>query len=98
MGCTCTRKSRRRETRLLNFSSRICPPSMTMADESDGALDEEEAEDIMVSPKAPISSDVSLSLCGFRPDFNPAGFTYKRRESAALKKKTDRLAEMKEAS
>ena len=76
----------------------ICPPSMTMADESDGALDEDEAEDIMVSPKAPISSDVSLSLCGFRPDFNPAGFTYKRRESAALKKRTDRLAEMKDAS
>lgn len=76
----------------------ICPPSMMMADECDGALDEEEAEDIIVSPRAPISPDVSLSLSGFRPDFNPAGFTYKRRESAALKKKTDRLAEMKDAS
>ncbi|KAL9179296.1 hypothetical protein ACHAXT_008586 [Thalassiosira profunda] len=73
------------------------PPSMTMADETDGVLDEEEGEDVMVSQRVDVKG-VSAKEVGFRPDFNPPGFTYKRRERAAMKKKKSALEEIADAS
>ncbi len=73
------------------------PPSMTMADETDATLDAEEAEDVLISEKVSVRG-VSAKDVGFRPDFNPPGFTYKRREKAAMKKKKSSLEEIVEAS
>ena len=75
----------------------FCPPSMSMADETDGALDEEEAEEVQISERASLK-EVSTKDVGFRPDFNPPGFTYKRREKAAMKKKKSAMEEIAEAS
>ena len=65
----------------------LMPPSMNMADESEPALDEEDAEDVQIPQREAIKGDVSLKNIGFRPDFNPKGFTYKRRERSAMKAK-----------
>lgn len=75
------------------------PPSMYihMADETDTALDEEEAEEVQVAERVPVQG-VSIKDIGFRPDFNPPGFTYKRRERAAMKKKKSAMEEIAEAS
>ena len=73
----------------------IMPPSMNMADENEPALDEEESEDVQVLPqRVSIKGDVSLKNIGFRPDFNPKGFTYKRRERSAMKTKKSGLDEI----
>ena len=72
-------------------------PTLNMADETDPALDEEEAEEIQISQRSPVQG-VSLKNVGFRPDFNPPGFTYKRRERAAMKKKKSAMEEIAEAS
>ena len=65
-----------------------------MATSEDLAVDEEDYDDnaIQVAQKASVSGVNSRSV-GFRPDWNPQGFHYKRLESASLKKK-DRLAEL----
>ena len=70
------------------------PPSMNMADESETALDEEESEDVQIPQRVAIKDDVSLKNIGFRPDFNPKGFTYKRRERSAMKAKKSGLDEI----
>jgi hypothetical protein len=64
---------------------------------TDGALDEEEAEDVTISQRVPVRG-VSAKDVGFRPDFNPPGFTYKRREKAAMKEKKSALEEIADAS
>lgn len=73
------------------------PPSMNMASESDPALDEDEALDVLVLQKVQINGVPSKDI-GFRPDFNPPGFSYKRREKAAMKKKRSALDEIVDAS
>ena len=73
------------------------PPSMYMADETDAALDEEEGKEVLIPQRADVKG-VCVKDIGFRPDFNPPGFTYKRREAAAMKKKKSALEEIEEAS
>ena len=80
-----------------NLELGFMPPTLNMADETDGALDEEEAEDVTISQRAPVQG-VSAKDVGFRPDFNPPGFTYKRREKAAMKEKKSALEEISDAS
>lgn len=72
-------------------------PTLTMAEATDAALDDDEAEDVIIPERVPVR-DVSIKDVGFRPDFNPPGFTYKRRERAAMKKKKSALEEIAEAS
>ena len=70
------------------------PPSMNMADESEPPLDADESEDVQIPQRVAIKDDVSLKSIGFRPDFNPNGFTYKRRERSAMKTKKSGLEEI----
>mmetsp|Transcript_22125 Transcript_22125/g.53610 ORF Transcript_22125/g.53610 Transcript_22125/m.53610 type:complete len:264 (-) Transcript_22125:105-896(-) len=72
-------------------------PTLNMADETDSALDDEEAEEVQISHRVPVQG-VSIKAVGFRPDFNPPGFTYKRRERAAMKKKKSAMEEIAEVS
>ena len=69
--------------------------TMYMASDSDPPLDEEESEEVQIVQRA--SSDliqgVSPKNIGYRPDFNPPGFTYKRREKSAMKKKKSNMEE-----
>ena len=74
------------------------PPTMTMAEETEPPLDEDEAEDVQILQRVPIKGDVSLKNIGFRPDFNPKGFTYKRRERASMKKKKSSIDEIMEVN
>jgi hypothetical protein len=75
------------------------PPSMNMADETEPPLDDEEAEDVQILPqRVAIKGDASLKKIGFRPDFNPKGFTYKRRERSAMKAKKSGLDEILEVN
>jgi len=72
---------------------------MNVGSEADGPLDEEEEATIQIATKPEAGlKDVSIQTIGFRPDWNPPGFTYKRREKAAMKKKTtsikDEIASM----
>ncbi|CAB9512600.1 expressed unknown protein [Seminavis robusta] len=61
--------------------------SMNVGSESDGPIgDEEDGLEIMISERVSVK-DVAPGSFGFRPDWNPPGFTYKRREKDALKKK-----------
>lgn len=72
--------------------------TMNMASDSDPPLDDDEAGDLQIATRA--SSDlvkvISSKDIGFRPDFNPPGFTYKRREKAAMKKKKSNMEEILE--
>ena len=72
--------------------------TMYMASDSDPPLDDEEADELKIVTRA--SSDlvkgISPKDIGFRPDFNPPGFTYKRREKAAMKKKKSNMEEILE--
>lgn len=75
------------------------PATMNVGSEADGPLDEEEEATIQIATKPEAGlKDVSIQTIGFRPDWNPPGFTYKRREKAAMKKKTtsikDEIASM----
>lgn len=72
------------------------PASMYTGAESDPPLDEEESDMIQIAEKVSIESAQPKSF-GFRPDWNPPGFTYKRREKAAMKKKRSSLEEMTES-
>ncbi|KAL7430768.1 hypothetical protein ACHAXM_002346 [Skeletonema potamos] len=75
------------------------PPSMNMADETEPPLDDEEADDVQILPqRISIKGDASLKKIGFRPDFNPQGFTYKRRERSAMKVKKSGLDEIMEVN
>jgi hypothetical protein len=77
----------------------ISPASLDMGSESDDPLDDEEAELIHISVKGDTSlKDIPTKSFGFRPDWNPPGFTYKRREKDAMKKNKSSLDEMKEVS
>jgi len=62
--------------------------SMSMAALEDGAVGEDELE---VEPvlNVPVKS-VPLASMGFRPDYNPPGFAYKRREKAGGLKEKER--------
>ena len=76
----------------------IRPAIVYMGTETDGPLDEDEAQYLVVHEKAKeedLQQITSNKSFGFRPDWNPPGFTYKRRESAARKdkKKTSSLQE-----
>jgi len=75
----------------------ITPAIVYMGSETDGPMDEEEAEDYLrifdSKPPPEILQKVSdRRSIGFRPDWNPPGFTYKRRESAAMKDKSKKSA------
>jgi len=74
------------------------PPTLNMADETDTPLDEDEAEHVLLISKRVPVSEISIKTVGFRPDFNPPGFTYKRREKAALKTKKSALEEISDIS
>jgi len=68
------------------------PAIVYMGSETDGPEDEDEASDYMkvfATKEAPevLRKIESQKWIGFRPDWNPPGFTYKRRESAAMKDK-----------
>jgi len=77
----------------------ISPAGIYMGCESDGPLDEDEASYLKgfdkVSPSV-LATVKNTESFGFRPDWNPPGFTYKRREKAALKtkKQTSKLEEI----
>ncbi len=76
----------------------IRPAIVYMGTETDGPLDEDEAQYLVVHEKAKAEDLQQITdnkSFGFRPDWNPPGFTYKRRESAARKdkKKTSSLQE-----
>ena len=64
-------------------------------DDDDDDDDEYESDDDAGLPrlarKCPTASSTPPTSVGFRPDFNPEGFRYKRRETAALKKPSSRL-------
>ena len=73
----------------------IVPPIVYMGTETDGPIEDDEAAaylQIHNTTKVTINSSHqhkhkhTQPAFGFRPDWNPPGFTYKRRESAALKK------------
>ena len=72
--------------------------TMYMASDSDPPLDGEEADELQIVTRAPSDSIIGISPkdIGFRPDFNPPGFTYKRREKAAMKKKKSNMEEILE--
>ena len=60
--------------------------SMTTGSDTDGPVDDEDEVAIQIAERVSVNG-VSVQSVGFRPDWNPPGFTYKRRESAARKKK-----------
>ena len=70
------------------------PASLDMGCESDGSLDVEEENEITIATRSSSVKGAKAKAFGFRPDWNPAGFTYKRREKAAMKKKISKLEEM----
>lgn len=70
------------------------PAIVYMGSEEDGPIDEDEAELVRTAEKVSLSPDLKKDTFGFRPDWNPPGFTYKRRENAAMKKKRSALEEI----
>lgn len=73
------------------------PATMNTGSESDLALDEEDAEQVQIATRAKDVKGVQQKASfGFRPDWNPPGFTYKRREKAAMKKKKSKLEAIEE--
>ena len=66
--------------------------SLYMAVREDGPEEEEDDDaNPKLAGKSATARDTPPKMVGFRPDFNPDGFTYKRRETAALKKPSSRL-------
>jgi hypothetical protein len=64
--------------------------SMMVGSEADGPIDDEKEDEdgglqIIMAERVSVQ-DVTPKSVGFRPDWNPPGFTYKRRENAARKK------------
>lgn len=83
----------------------ISPAIIYMGGETDGPLDQDEADSYMkafekVSPSVLGGIKNAKTSFGFRPDWNPPGFTYKRREKAAMKdkKKKSNLEEIMDSS
>jgi len=71
----------------------ISPPIVYMGTETDSSIDPEEAQYVtLVDVKVPVEElgQVPPNTYGFRPDWNPPGFTYKRREKDAMKKKKNK--------
>jgi hypothetical protein len=68
--------------------------TMNVGSEEDGPIDEEEDGDEITIAERVSVKDVAPKSFGFRPDWNPPGFTYKRRERFAMKKKTSALEEI----
>ena len=68
--------------------------SLNMGSDLDGPLDDEEGSKISISTRSLTLKGTKSKTFGFRPDWNPPGFTYKRREKAAMKKKTSKIDEM----
>ena len=70
--------------------------TMYMASDSDPPLEDEEGEEVKISERASsnLVEGVSSKDIGFRPDYNPPGFAYKRREKAAMKKKKSNMEEI----
>lgn len=70
----------------------IRPAIVYMGTETDGPLDEDESQYLIQHEKAPPEELLAAThdTIGFRPDWNPPGFTYKRRESAARKDKKNK--------
>lgn len=61
--------------------------TMNVGCETDDPVDEEEdGIEIQIAERVSGLQDVTPKSFGFRPDWNPPGFTYKRRESSAMKK------------
>eukprot|EP00555_Chaetoceros_dichaeta_P013571 CAMPEP_0198259798 /NCGR_PEP_ID=MMETSP1447-20131203/8902_1 /TAXON_ID=420782 /ORGANISM="Chaetoceros dichaeta, Strain CCMP1751" /LENGTH=259 /DNA_ID=CAMNT_0043947281 /DNA_START=24 /DNA_END=803 /DNA_ORIENTATION=- len=73
------------------------PAIIYMGSDSDGPLDDEEETSVTISEKVPLQN-INAKSFGFRPDWNPPGFTYKRREKDAMKKKLSALEEILENS
>ena len=71
----------------------ISPPILYMGCDTDKPIDEDEVQQYLKIVDKKLLSAEELSKVqsnntyGFRPDWNPPGFTYKRREKAAMKKK-----------
>mmetsp|Transcript_3549 Transcript_3549/g.7266 ORF Transcript_3549/g.7266 Transcript_3549/m.7266 type:complete len:395 (-) Transcript_3549:241-1425(-) len=84
----------------------IAPAIIYMGTETDGPVEQDEVDAyLQVVEKAPPAMLLQASAApqksfGFRPDWNPPGFTYKRREKAALKDKSKKssLDEIVESS
>ena len=72
--------------------------TLDMGSESDGPLEEDEEEEVELAPISSSLRGTKAGTFGFRPDWNPPRFTYKRREKAAIKKKISKLDEMKAAA
>jgi len=73
----------------------ISPPIVYMGTDTDSSIDKEEEKYITIvdnSNKVPLDELclVKPNTYGLRPDWNPAGFTYKRREKDAMKKKKNK--------
>lgn len=82
----------------------VAPASIYMGCDSDGPLSQEEADGYGLTgfekaPPSVLRTIQDAKSFGFRPDWNPPGFTYKRREKAALKsnKPKSKLEEILEA-
>jgi len=73
------------------------PAIVYMGSDADGPLDDEEETSVIISEKVALQNIKAKSF-GFRPDWNPPGFTYKRREKDAMKKKRSALEEILENS
>lgn len=78
----------------------VIPATLTMGSESDGPIDDDEQEFVQIATRSSGSTlkGIEPKSFGFRPDWNPPGFTYKRREKAAMKKKVSKLDELKEVA
>lgn len=74
------------------------PATLNMGSEEDGPIDKEDEGEIQISTKVGSLKEIPTKSFGFRPDWNPPGFSYKRREKDAMKKKRSSLDEMKEVA
>ena len=80
----------------------ISPAIVYMGTETDGPMEQDEADAYLkvfnqkASPEE-LMAIQTHAMIGFRPDWNPPGFTYKRRESAARKEKSKKKGALQEA-
>ena len=75
----------------LTLSNPLCRytrASLAIAAEAEAPIDGGDLE-VEIAPDVPVKG-ISLNCVGFRPDYNPPGFTYKRREKAGAAKEKDR--------
>lgn len=79
----------------------IVPPIVYMGTETDGPMDDDEADAYLQvfqkSPPEVLGRIQNKKSFGFRPDWNPPGFTYKRRENAARKDKPKKSSRLEDA-